>query len=304
MQAAELVADNIELVSLPEVCDRVQDLADDPHVTAVQMGRVLSQDTALTGRLLKLVNSARYGRTARIETASRAISVLGLAELRNLALAASAAEMFAQVPDDLVDMVTFWKHSVYCALVAKQLAASAGVLHPERLFVAGLLHDVGLLLILTKCPEQAREILDDPRYRRYDPRVAEQAVLGFDHADVGRELACAWRLSEPLQATVGCHHDPGQAGAAALEAALVHIANAVTHHIDIGCNDIGSSYYDPYRPLLEADLPSLPERLPGLDPKAWELARISPTAIGAAVRAAAENFESVLNIIYPLPSYL
>lgn len=298
MQAVQLVTDNVELVSLPEVCLRMQMLADDPRVNADQLGQVLSQDPALTARLLKLVNSAYYGLAARVDTASRAVSVVGTEALRNLALAASAVEVFNRIPAELMDMVTFWKHSVFCGLLARKLAERCRVLHSERLFITGLLHDVGRLLIYARMPEAAAEVLQRVNGRDVPVCELEQQVLGFDHAEVGGALLALWQLPANLQAAVGCHHDPSAATAAPLEAALVHIANAVTHQIDSG-GEVDGDYYDPYAALLDAD--GALESIPGVDAHAWNVTRLSLADVRAAVAGAAEGFDQVLDVIYPLP---
>ncbi|MEJ2347023.1 MAG: HDOD domain-containing protein [Gammaproteobacteria bacterium] len=300
MQAAQLVADNVELVSLPEVCLRMQALADDPHVTADQLGQVLSQDPALTARLLKLVNSPYYGLAARVDTASRAVSVAGMEALRNLALAASAVEVFNRVPAELMDMVTFWKHSVFSGLLARKLAERCRVLHSERLFITGLLHDVGRLLIYARMPEAAAEVLRRADSGGVPVCELEQQVLGFDHAEVGQALLAQWQLPANLQEAVAFHHAPSAATVAPLEAALVHIANAVTHQIDAS-GEVDDAYYNPYGALLEVDGAAALESITGVDAAAWKTTRLSPAAVRAAVTGAAESFDQVLDVIYPLP---
>ena len=156
--------------SLYAICDMAEDLAarmaaihapervyhdydamlEDPNVTAKAIGKVMSQDTGLTARLLKIVNSSFYGFTSKIETVSRAVTVIGLRELRGLVLAASAIETFSKIPTEIFNMVRFWRHSVYCGVVAQLLAERCNVLHSERLFVAGLLHDIGKLVVPTR----------------------------------------------------------------------------------------------------------------------------------------------------------
>ena len=122
-------------------------MLEDPNTTANDLGRVIGRDTGLTARLLKIVNSAFYGFQSRIETVSRAVTIIGMRELRGLVLAASAIEAFSKVPNKVLNMANFWRHSVYCGVVAQLLAERSNVLHAERLFVAGLLHDIGLVAI-------------------------------------------------------------------------------------------------------------------------------------------------------------
>ncbi|NIP73361.1 MAG: HDOD domain-containing protein [Gammaproteobacteria bacterium] len=296
MHARDLVADNVELMSLPEICIRVQLMAEDPACSAKGLGRLISNDPALTARLLKLVNSAYFGRRAPVETVSRAVTIVGIRELQALTLAASAVEVFERVPIHLVDMVSFWRHSVFCALVAGRLGARCAVLHHERLFVAGLLHDVGRLLMLARLPEQAAEALTAAG----EGWQQERQALGFDHAAVGAELLSLWGLPASLQAAVRWHHAPGEADEASLEAALVHLADAATHALE----EVGlvrePAGYDPFGHLLEPVWAPQSDRLAAADGASWTLTGLDREDVADAVAEAAEGFEQVLAVIYPL----
>ena len=213
---------------LPHVCIRVNLMVDDPDHTAAEIGTVIQQDASLTARLLKIANSPLYGFRSRVDTISRAVTVIGERELRDLVFAVSAVRTFAQIPVDLANMASFWRHSIFTGIVAKLLAQECGVLHTERLFVAGLLHDLGELLIFHKLPELAQKALrrsvamDEPLH------LAERTLLGFDHGAVGGALATLWELPPALLGAIRFHHEP-DAAPECLEAALVHLANAIAH---------------------------------------------------------------------------
>jgi len=102
-----LIEQDIRLVSLPEICLEVQILADSPDASAADLGRLIGKDTALSTRLLRLVNSAYFGLPRRVDTLTRAVNLIGMQELRNLTLAASAAEVFAGIDSRLFDMAAF-----------------------------------------------------------------------------------------------------------------------------------------------------------------------------------------------------
>lgn len=241
----DLVSGVVRLVSLPEVCIRVNEMLEDPKINANDIGKVISQDTGLTARLLKIVNSAFYGFPSRVETVSRAVTVIGLRELRGLVLAASAVEAFSKIPNDVLNMVKFWRHSVYCGVVAKILAQRCNVLHSERLFVAGLLHDIGKLIISHRLPNEAREILRLQKETGLTDVEMERQVLGFDHAMVGGELLKVWQMPKTLMSAVRFHHDPQESDDALIDVSLVHIANGLTFiaeqglDAEIGSHDIG-----------------------------------------------------------------
>ena len=237
MTPQELVSGVIRLVSLPEVCIRVNEMMDDPVVNATDIGKVIAQDTSLTARLLKIVNSAFYGFQARIDTVSRAVTVIGLRELRGLVLAASAVESFSKLPNDVLNLVNFWRHSVYCGVVAQLLAQKCNVLHSERLFIAGLLHDIGKLVITNKLVKESREVLVRVEKKKIFDFDAEQAILGFDHAEVGGELLKEWNMPESLCNAVKYHHRPQAAMDATIEVCIVHIANILTIKAEHGVNE-------------------------------------------------------------------
>lgn len=275
----ELVAGTIHLVSLPEIFLRVNEMIDNPHYSAADIGRVIGQDTGLTARLLKIVNSPFYLFPSKIDTVSRAVTIVGLHELRDLILATSIARIFAGIPNDIVDMDSFWRHSVGCALVAKGIAARRGEPHTERFFVAGLLHDVGSLLIYRKVPELAREALLRARHGGETLCKAEQAVIGCDHAAVGGELLRTWRLPKHLEEAVAFHHAPTLAGQYPLDAAIVHLANIIANAVLFGSS--GDTHIAPF------------------EPAAWDLTGLSPDIIEPIVIEAETQFSHTLEMIHP-----
>ena len=307
MTPSDLVEQNIELVSLPEVCLSIQSMADDIDCTAEEMGKVVGQDTALTAKLLKLVNSPFYGLRMPVDTITRAVRVIGVQELRNLALASSAIETFSGISSDLVDMVTFWRHSIFCGLLASCIASRCNILHPERMFIAGLLHDIGRLLIFAKLPEQAEDILS--RYKKSGVQGCEEenAVLGFDHAEVGARLMELWNMPTALQETVACHHAPEKASEAPLDSVIVYVANAITNHIEKLDAENPSPYYDPYggflkKQLSDVDSHELIQAIENRD--TLDKIGLKEEEIGKIIEEAAEGFEEVLNLFYPVGKML
>ncbi len=225
----KLVADVEHLVSLPDICVRVNMMADSSRYSALDIGNVIMQDADLSARLLRLVNSAFFGLQAPVETISRAVTIIGTKELRNLVLATSAVEVFRGIPADLVDMVEFWRYSLTTGVIARELAERCNVLHGERLFVMGVLHDVGRLVIYLKAADKARDILLITAGSDELLPQAESGVLGFTHMDVGAALLKRWKLPESIVATVQFHHHPMETPEYRLETALVHIASRLAY---------------------------------------------------------------------------
>ena len=303
MTPQDLVAHNVRLVSLPEVCIQVQTLVDSPHTSAEDIGEVIGNDTALTSRLLKLVNSAYFSLPRKIDTVTRAVNMIGMRELRNLTLAASAAEVFADIPGNVIDMAGFWQHSVYCGLLARNLARHCNVLHSERLFTAGLLHDVGRLLMLMKLPDETAKAESLRQQSDKDICEFEQQLLGFDHAEVGQALLLHWNMPGNLCTSILYHHNPMDAHDAHLESALIHIADQVTHCAQESNDSAGSQFYDPYGALLDSDLHAEDISRAAIScsqTAALSLTNIDKEDIVDAIGKSATAFNQVLDLLYPM----
>jgi len=222
------------LVSPPDVCITVFELVESNTATARALGEVISRDPSLTARLLKLVNSAFYHFSKRIDTVSRAVTVIGISELYSLVIAVSAIKSFSKIPNYLINIDTFWRHSLYCGLIARIIARRCNVLHPERLFVAGLLHDIGSLVLFDRAPQEARDLLLAAQGDEDVLYLSEIKEFGFSHADLGGLLLGDWNLPLALRDAVQNHHRPEAADAGKMEAAIVHIANALANRSDLG----------------------------------------------------------------------
>lgn len=226
-----LVQGSPDLVSLPDVFLRINGMINDKNASFQEVGEVVALDAGLTARLLKVVNSPLYGHMSRISTISRAIAIIGLNDFHHLLLSTCAADMFKRIPSSLVNTTDFWVHSVYCAVVARQFAKLNGVLHAERFFVAGLLHQMGSLLIYDRMPDESREMLLQAEGRFWQVAELERARWGFTYADVGGELARQWRLPENLCVMIGCHLEPENAGEYRFDATLLHLAYRLKNYI-------------------------------------------------------------------------
>lgn len=224
MSPKKLVDGIDQLVSLPDVCVKVNRLVDSPDYSATAVGKIVAQDTDLSARLLRLVNSSFYALQAPVETISRAIALIGSYELRNLVMATTAVHSFTGIPEDLVDMAEFWRFSILTGVIGRELAVRCNVLHSERLFVMGMLHDIGRLVIYLTLAEQSRDILLITGGDDWLLPEAEEDVLGFTHMEVGAELLNNWKLSESLKTVVGTHHAPHRAGDYRFEASLLNCA--------------------------------------------------------------------------------
>ncbi len=275
-----LVRGVAKLASLPEVCVRVNEMVDDPRSSAADIGRVITRDPGLSAQLLRIANSAFFNFPSKISTISRAITVIGERELRYLVLALSAIRTFSQVPVDLINVASFWRHSVYTGVVSKLISERCHILHGERLFVAGLLHDVGLLVLLHRLPDLERVALQHAQEAGVSLYMAEQEAIGCDHAQVGAELLKLWRLPPTLVEAVACHHAVDMADEARLDVAIVHLANVVASRAELSTDYQGEP--------------------PEFDPLAWEIAGLDEEIVPALVDEAAPLFAESWSMIQPI----
>jgi putative nucleotidyltransferase with HDIG domain len=215
------------LVTLPDVFVHINQLVESSNSSIDDIAEVINLDPGFAVRLLRVANSSFYGFSSSIDTVFKAVSVIGTSQIRNLALSTAVANSFAGLPNTLVSMENFWRHSLFCGLAARKLAKLAGGCDAEAVFTAGLLHDIGELLIFNRLPEQAKEalllVLDSADVLPI--HQAEQQTMGFDHAQVGGELARHWKLPPLLEECIDFHHEIQAAKRYPRETALVHIAN-------------------------------------------------------------------------------
>jgi len=218
-------------------------MVDDPTSSAADIGREISQDAALTARLLRIANSPAFGQHGKIATISRAITVLGIRQVRDLTVGLTAIRSFDGIGNELVTMESFWRHSVLCAVAAGQIADRRERARDDTSFVAGLLHDIGQLVLFNRAPVLERQALlmsiDSADDRGLF--LCEREVVGFDHGAVGLALARNWAMPRSLQECIAFHHEPLRAQAHALEVATVHVANSVAVLAEIGSSDLADA---------------------------------------------------------------
>lgn len=221
-----LLEEDPELLTLPGVVDDLLVLIDDPKCGLQDIAERISADGALTARVLRIVNSAYFALAMKIDSVPQAINLMGLSALRDLVVATKVAEKFDHVSGELVDVESFWANCLYAAGVARDIYQLLGM-RKVNIFVATLLHHVGIMVLLEKQPERMIAILEEVRQGKHDLFEAEQGILGFTHADVGAELMAAWGLPASFIEVTRYHHRFYEAPNFATEAAIVHLADAM-----------------------------------------------------------------------------
>lgn len=240
----------IGLPTLPTVITQLISLIDNPKTSARNVAQLVSTDQALTAKILKLANSAFYGFPREIATVDLAVVVLGFETVKNLGLSVSVLERFAGADGDRgdFDRQKFWEHSIACGVAARLLATKLRYRVPGEAFAAGILHDIGRLILSQYFPDEFDQVLHTMHEENLYIGEAEERILGVTHADVGGWLAERWNLPRQLEGTIAFHHAPGRLGRGNDLPALIHLADFLCRREKIG--DGGG------------------ERLPKLDPAA------------------------------------
>ncbi|HHJ13053.1 MAG TPA: HDOD domain-containing protein [Gammaproteobacteria bacterium] len=279
--ARDLIADTLQLASLPYVVSRAMEMIHAPDTSASDVGEILAQDPALVARLLRIVNSPFYGFPSHIDTISRAITIIGTRDLTDLILGASAVQAFSELPGDETgfDLEQFWDHSLFAAVVARLLAQRQHFANTERSFVMGLLHDIGELILLHRLPEAMQTVRQRVTHEALPLHVAEREILGFDHGEVGAELMQAWGLPEAFVTVTRHHHQPSAATGERVETATVHIADAIAGLLHTTATGTAA--------------PAL------LEPGAWDTAGLSPDLIEELEQEARRDFMCARSVILP-----
>ena len=277
MTPEELVSNVENLFSLPELYLKVRDTIDDPKSCIDDVAKLVSQDTNISARLIRISNSSFFGFAAEIETVTRAINIMGLSQLHDLVLATSVVKSFKGIPNDLINMKEFWARSVYCGIISRLIARKCNVLDSERLFLAGLLHDIGHLVIYTKLARPAFEILSEAKLDNKPVQKLESEILGFDYAQVGGALLKLWKLPSSHIETVEFHTCLAKADEFLLDSAIVHLASVLVLQEESKKNGITA---------------------PDFDAKVWEVTDLSEEDLEPIKLEAKQSMLEVLKLLF------
>ncbi|WP_438969951.1 HDOD domain-containing protein [Methylophaga sp.] len=272
-----LVNKSLELVSPPNTYLQLNALIQDPNSAIDDISAVINTDPALATRLLKIVNSPFYGFPSQINTISRAITIVGTRELTHLVLATSVLNSFKGIPASLINMDEFWQHCFACAITSKLLAEECGERATEHFFIAGLLHNIGSLVLYKSVPELAGEAIRSAEFGHEVIFKAEQRVLGFDHTEVGQALIKAWRLPPSLEEVARYHHSPSDAEHFPFDVAIVHIADILVSSVPFGHSG--------------------DQHVPPLDPAAWKLLGLDENQIPDLLQQVSQQINQLTSVM-------
>lgn len=225
-----------DLPPLPAVAAKVMGMAEDDRTSAMDMAQVLATDQALTAKLIRVSNSAYYGFARRISTVREAVVMLGFKQVRQISVGASMMNSFKKTGfDDGFDLDLFWGHSVAVAVAAEAVAKKTMGAKPEDAFTAGILHDIGRLVLRQVMPQEFAKAVGLARSGELSLHDAELEVTGYSHDEIGQSLGERWKFPGHLVDAVRCHHDESlRAGHDGL-AGVVAQTNRLMLHYGLFC---------------------------------------------------------------------
>jgi len=267
-----------DLPTLPRTVLKITELVNDPKSSAKDLSRIITDDQVLTARLLKLVNSSFYGFPQRISTVTNAIVLLGFDAIRNLLLTTSVFDLFAgRNKRRRQDQEKFWDHSLGCAVGAKVIGNYLRHDKIEELFVSGLLHDIGKIVEMLFLPDEFAKVAAAVNRENILMITAENQVLGFNHAEIGKLLAEKWNLPIKLEQVIAYHHQPNFAGSFIMEASIVHLADILSRALDMGYGG--------------------DNKIPPLDKLAWESLKIKTGALESIMETMQNEYRDISSFI-------
>lgn len=265
----------IKLPEMPSTAFELNEIVQDPTASAHSIAEVVNKSPSLATLLLKIVNSSFYGFPSKINNISRAVTIIGTREITGLALGLSIMKAFKDIPKEVLDMSSFLKHSIACGIISRILAAKKNLPQTEQMFVSGLLHDIGRLVIYRYFPGQAMTLLSLAATSENLLYQQENTFLGRGHAFIGKYLLREWNLPLELENNIFFHHNPSAAHDP-VKAAIIHMADIMVNALSLGSS--GERF------------------VPFFDDKAWGNLDMSPSSFETII-------QNAIHQLVPLESF-
>ena len=263
VDAERIVTNVLKVATLPAVAMKFNAAIRNPLTSNQDLDNIVSEDSALAAKVLMIANSALFNFPSKIDTISNAITIIGHKQLSEIVLSCSIVAMFKDIPQEVIDMEQFWRHSIAVATAARILAASRREQNVERFFTAGLLHDIGKLILFVEAPKYANEVIKQCTDTNDLMYKVEKDVLGFDHAKLGAMLLKKWKLPDSVVSAVYYHHMPSVSSDNIVGPSIIHIADIIINALQFGS--------------------SAEKYVPTLNEKAWKALDLDTEVLGPLI---------------------
>jgi putative nucleotidyltransferase with HDIG domain len=279
----QLIGNGQVLPSLPAAFKRVSEQLDDRSCSLAQIGSTIQNDPAITSRILKLVNSSYYGLPGQITSVTLAVNLLGRARCKHVLIGSVLGSVFEAGENPAFSIQAFWQHSIKTALIARQLADyTDGIEEPEAMFTAGLLHDIGKLMLIERFPQQMLAAEETMIRRRIDELSAELSQVGLTHTAVGAALMQHWGLPDILVECARFHNETVHDGPNRRATHLVYLANRLSEYVP---------------PLDDSETLAILDDIPN-----WDMGQVSIEQIATACQVADDLVFEVMESLGMVPA--
>lgn len=264
--------------SLPTVIENVNRAISEDSCSASQLGSIIERDQALASKVLRLANSSYYGLSGKVDTISRAITILGFNTVKNIALSISVLKIFNGSLKHTVDFIGLWSHSLACAVASKVLMSVKHKQQAEKVFLAGIMHDIGKLLINFVFSAEQETIMSRVAGSHNASLLeAELEVMGCTHADMGAIMTEIWKFPHDITEPIKHHHHPQNATKSKEIVSAIHAGNEIVKAMALGKS-------------------SSPCAMPVKD-SIWEILEISAEELPGIVSAIHSRFEELEGLL-------
>jgi HD-like signal output (HDOD) protein len=272
----DLIENEEKLPVLPDVFSRLMEAIENPRRNASDIAKIVEKDSSLCAGTLRLVNSSFYGFPKKIDTIYNAVVILGTRQLCLLAMGLSVIKIFKDVPSEYIDMKKIWTHSLAVGLCSKIIARQTDCQDYNQIFVAGIMHDIGKLIMLKRIPLKTALIIKEAWEKDLFLFEAEEKYLGFTHCEAGEKICLKWQMPDLVTDISKNHHNP-QNSRFPLQCSVVHLAEVIVNAVEIGCS--GEKLVLP------------------LDEYSWEILGLSSNAVPVIIRQLQIEMQTSLEFI-------
>ena len=269
---------DLKMPEIPSIVFELNEILSNPLSTADNLAQVVSKSPSLTAVLLRIVNSSYYGFTSRVDTITRAVTMIGTREISSLALVICTISVFKHIPKQTLDMHAFLRHSFTCGLISRMMAANRNLRETEQMFVSGLLHDIGRMIVYSYFPQAANSLLIHCANTEKILHDEEIRYLGYTHMDISRFLLKEWNFPPQIEDTIFHHHDP-MSSSDPIQASIVHLSDIMVNALGIGSS--GERY------------------VPPLNHEAWDNLGLSPSSFEVIIRQAIHQLSVLEPFLQP-----